>query len=314
MSLEQKKQKNLDLASNVLPHFTIEDLIANGAHFGHKTSKWNHQMKPFIFGSRNGIHIIDVRKTHAHLVSALLYIYKAVRSGKSVLFVSTRPNVREVVKEYAIKCGQPYVTHRWLGGMLTNWRTIVSSIKKIKKYEKILSEVDEKNRHGTYSKKELGVISKSLDKLKIYFDGLRGITARPDVVVIFDTNKDKIAVQEANKLCISAIGLVDTNSSITDLEYIIPCNDDSKKIISFMSNLICETVLKAIKDEVSSYNIDINVSTVKKQEDLKMSEVAAKKIKNVKKIIIESEKLESDSLMQESSIDLKSEDVVDNVK
>ncbi|QED23395.1 30S ribosomal protein S2 [Candidatus Deianiraea vastatrix] len=257
-SSSEKKQKFNKSASSVLPFFTIEDLIANSVHFGHKTSTWNHKMKPYIFGERNGIHIIDVRKTHSQLVTALYSIYNAVKSGKSVLFVSTRQGVRDIVRDYAIKCGQPYVTHRWLGGMLTNWRTIVISIKKIKKYEKILSEVDDKGRHSVYSKKELGVISKSLDKLKVYFDGLRTVTSRPDIVVVFDTNKDSIAIAEADSLCISSIGIADTNSSIERLEHVIPCNDDSRKAIKFIAGLFCDTILRAIKDYVSSYNIDIN--------------------------------------------------------
>ena len=265
---EQKRKKMSELAKQVLPNFTIEDLISAGAHFGHRASSWNPDMKPYIFGVRNKTHILDVRKTHASLVTSLLYIYNAVRSGKSVLMVSTKKSVSEIVRNHAIRCGQAHVTHRWLGGMLTNWRTVVMSIKKIKNIEKILSQVDEKGRHSVYTKKEIGVFKKDLDKLKLYFDGLRGITARPDVVIVFDTNKDSCAIQEAYKLNLSCVGLVDSNSNIKNIQYLVPCNDDSIKSVDFVAKLISDTVLRAIKDEVSSYNLDTNIVAKNQQEKI----------------------------------------------
>lgn len=266
---EQRKLKMAELAKKVLPEFTIKDLISCGAHYGHRASSWNADMKPYIFGIRNKTHIMDLRVTHASLVTSLLYLYNSIRSGKSVLMVSTKRSVSGIVKKHAVRCGQAHVTHRWLGGMLTNWRTVVLSIKKIKNIEKILSQVDEKGRHNTYTKKELGVFRKDLDKLKLYFDGLRGITARPDIVIVFDTNKDSCSVEEAYKLGLSCIGIVDTNSIIKHLSHTIPCNDDSMKTIEFIAKLISDTILRAIKDEVESYKIstDIVDQTKKNQVD-----------------------------------------------
>ncbi len=286
MTLEHLSPKDREIIANSLPKFTVRDLAEHGAHYGHKTSRWNPEMGPYIIGTRSGIHIINLKKTHQLLTLALLNIYKEIKDGKSVLFVCTNISTNSVVREFAIKCGQPYVTHRWLGGMLTNWRTIVLSIKKIKKFETILSEKDEKGRHGVYSKKELGKISKELEKLKIYFDGLRSITTRPDNIIVFDSLKDDIAVQEAVKLCISPTVLVDTNASIKNIDYLIPTNNDSKKIVRFMANLMCETILQAMKDDVESYKFDVK-NTDSEQKENKLSAAKEKLKLNLKSIKLE---------------------------
>ena len=276
--VEQRKMKNAELIANVLPQFTIEDLIKAGTHYGHKARSWNPAMRRFIFGTRNGIHIIDTRKTNIALQNALLAIYRLVRNGKSILMVSTKNGIRDVVKKHAVRSGQPYVDYRWLGGMMTNWKTIALSIKKIKRFEKILGETDDKGRHSVYTKKELGSMKKELARLKLYFDGIRGITARPDMVIVFDTNLDSLAVQEACKLGIPVVALVDTNSSLEGVQYPIPCNDDSINVAELLCKMISDTIITAIKDEVSKYsdNANVNPEVQKKQEQVKKIAVADK--------------------------------------
>lgn len=300
MYLENISEKDREIIANCLPKFTIRDLAEHGSHYGHKTSKWNPEMAPYILGVRGGIHIINLKKTHYLLTSALLNLYKEVRDGKSVLFVCTNTATSSVVKEFALKCGQPYVTHRWLGGMLTNWRTIVLSIKKIKKFEKILSEKDDKGRHPIYAKKELGSMSKKLDKLRTYFDGLRNVTARPDNIIVFDSLKDDIAVQEAVKLCISPTVLVDTNASIKNVDHLIPTNNDSKKIIRFIAGLMCETVLQAIKDDVKSYKFTASEKKTEDSAKIEKLTLAKEKIKKTAtKTKVESQNGESAKIEQE---------------
>lgn len=281
--IEQIKQKKTEIINEILPHFTLEDLFKVGTHFGHKSSAWNPEMKHYIFGKRNGIHIIDTRKTHHALVESLSFVYRLVRSGKSVLFVSTKRGINNVVKKHATRCGQPYVHYRWLGGMLTNWKTVVMSIRKIKQFETIISQVDSKGSHSTYTKKELGVFRKSLEKLKLYFDGIRGINARPDAIIVFDVNKDSCATEEARKLCIPVIGIVDTNSKVSGIDYPIPCNDDSMNSIEFICKLFSDTIISAIKDEINSYGIETN--SINKPNENKNKDIAEKIKSSTKKTL-----------------------------
>jgi len=271
MYFNSLSEKDNDIIEKFLPKFTIQDLMDHGFHYGHKASKWNPSMRPYILGVRNGVHIIDLKKTHYMMTVALLNLYKEIKDGKSVLFVCTNQATRAVVKEFAVKCGQPYVTHRWLGGMLTNWRTIVVSIKKIKKFEKILSERDEKGRHQVYAKKEINKMSKELDKLRVYFDGLRNVNSRPDNIIVFDAKKDDIAIKEAVKLRISPTVVCDTNCSTREISYVIPSNNDSRKVVKFMSSLMCDTILSAIQEDVKSYKMNIkgdHSDAAKKSESL----------------------------------------------
>lgn len=272
-SLEQKKHQDIELINSVLPSFTINDLISSGTHIGHRANAWNPKMKQFIYCERNGVHIIDARKTYSMLTSALLATYKAVSAGRSVLMVSTRSSFREIIKSCANKCGHPYVDYRWLGGMLTNWRTVALSIRKIKKYESILSSLDLKGRHPIYTKKELGVMTKKLARLKLYFGGLMNINSRPDLIISFDVTKDACAVLEANKLCIPVIGIVDTNASLEGIEYPVPCNDDSANSISFIADLFSQVILKAQKDSKKEDSEEIQrvAAIAKIADDIKKS-------------------------------------------
>lgn len=295
------KPKDIEIIENCLPKFTIEDLVKAGAHFGHKAARWNFEMSPYIFGTRNGMHIINLKKTHYHMTVALLNLYKEIKSGNTILFVATNPAVSDIVKEFALKCNQPYVTHRWLGGMLTNWRTIVISIRKIKRFEKILSECNDKGRHPAYSKKEIGVFTKELSKLKTYFDGLRNVTARPDNIIVFDSIKDDIAIKEAVKLCIAPTVLLDTNCSTKNIDYLIPCNNDSRKTVKLIASLMCDTVLKALENNSSSAK-----SYQKKDQDIKFSKGAKKtdesgdKKESAKDKVLKSSKAKNEEVSEES--------------
>jgi small subunit ribosomal protein S2 len=224
------------------PNFSIRNLLEAGVHFGHKHSLWNPKMKEYIYGIKNKVHIIDLHQTAYHIYSALQVIYNIASQNGRILFVNTKKQSTDIVKNAAIKCGQYYVNHRWLGGMLTNWSTISSSIKTLKKYEDILNLTDSR-----YTKKELLNFSRKKEKLERAIGGIRNLGDLPDILFIIDVKTHAIAVQEANKLGIPVVAIVDTNSSITGVDFIIPGNDDSRKSINLYCNLISDAVLEGIK-------------------------------------------------------------------
>lgn len=229
--------------TNTLPKYTIKEMLEAGVHFGHKEMLWNPKMDPFIYGSRNGVHIIDLQKTVSLLYKAL-NVFKAAGSNKKskILFVGTKRQASDSVKSSAIACGQYYVNNRWLGGMLTNWKTISKSIKKLYEMEKILEDEDNPEILSKYNKKELLDIDRKRQKIESSLGGIRDMGGKPDLIFIIDTNKEKIAIQEAKMLGIPVVAIVDTNSSLEDIDFPIPGNDDASRAIKFY----CEIVSKAI--------------------------------------------------------------------
>jgi small subunit ribosomal protein S2 len=237
------------------PTFTLRQLLESGVHFGHHTRRWNPKMGPYIFGVRNGVHIIDLQQTVPMLHRALDVVREVVAGGGRVLFVGTKRQAQDKVAAAATRCGQYYVNHRWLGGMLTNWKTISQSIKKLKEMDEQLSEVDS----GLTKKERLGV-TRHRDKLDRALGGIRDMGGLPDVLVIIDTNKEAIAVQEASKLGIPVIAVIDSNSDPEGITYPIPGNDDALRAIDLYCELISASVLSGIEAEMMASGSDIGES------------------------------------------------------
>ena len=220
---------------------TMQQMLEAGVHFGHQEKRWNPKMHKYIFMARNGIHIIDLKKTRALLEEAANLVSKTVAEGKSVLFVSTKKQGREVVREQAERCGQYYMTERWLGGTLTNYRTVYRSIERLKELE----QADKEGFPPNLTKREVLQRTRELARLKKYLSGIRNMKGMPGVVVVVDIKNEQIAVREARKLGIPCVGLLDTNCDPTEIDYPIPGNDDAIKSISLIVSTLADYALLA---------------------------------------------------------------------
>lgn len=222
----------------------MKDLLEAGVHFGHQTRRWNPKMKPFIYGEKNGTHIINLQKTQMLLNQALKVVEDVVKRGGNVLFVATKRQAQSIVAEEAKKSQMFYVNHRWLGGMLTNWSTVKASITKLKKIEKM-------SQDGTYesiTKREVVLKEKLREKLERSLGGIKTMPGLPGVIFVIDAKKEHIGILEANKLNIPVIAVTDTNSDPDNIDYIIPGNDDSIKAIKLYSSLIGAAALKGLQN------------------------------------------------------------------
>lgn len=239
------------------PNFTIKQMLECGVHFGHKSMLWNPKMAPYIYCERNGVHIINLQKTAQLMHDALYLVYQTIKANPraKILFVGTKYQASPFIKKYAMHCGQFFVNHRWLGGMLTNWDTVSKSIKKLSEYEKILLE-EITNSEGKYNKKELLEIDRSREKLDKSLGGIRDMRQKPDLIFIIDTNKEKNAVKEAKKLGIPVMAILDTNSKVEDIDYPIAGNDDSSKSIELYCDLLSQAVLAGLEGSLVDSGID----------------------------------------------------------
>ena len=235
---------------------TIKELLDAGVHFGHRTHRWNPKMSEFIFGHRNGIHIIDLQQTVVYFDNALKVVAEYASKGKNILFVGTKRQASEIIERYAIECNQFFINKRWLGGMLTNWDTIQNSIKKLKDLEEILE-----NKSQSYTKKELLNFENSVEKLNKALGGIKNMSGQPDLIFIIDTNKEILAVKEANKIGIPIVAVIDSNSNPEGISYPIPGNDDAIRSIEFYCNAISKTILDSVKD------VKTDMETEKKEMD-----------------------------------------------
>ena len=240
-----------------LPSVTIKQLLEAGVHLGHKTFRWNPKMEEFIFGSKNSIHIIDLVQTLEMTNVALLEIHKCITSGGKILFVSTKKQAAGTIATLAKDTSQFYVNHRWLGGMLTNWKTISNSIKRYKKLSKDL----QKENTG-FTKKEILKMGIQRDKLERSLGGIAEMTKIPNMIFIIDTNVEELAVKEALKLNIPIVAIIDTNSDPVGINYPIPGNDDARRAINLYCDLVKQTVLDAQK------NIKLNKEKETKAEEI----------------------------------------------
>ncbi len=249
------------------PQVSLRQLLEAGVHFGHNTRRWNPHMAPFLFGVRNQVHIIDLQQTVPLLERALREVRNVTASGGRVLFVGTKRAAADHLADSAKRCGQYYVNHRWLGGMLTNWKTITNSIRKLRQLEDMLS-----GEAQGLTKKERLNLSRERDKLDRALGGIKEMGGLPDILFIIDTNKEKLAVEEANKLGIPVVAVLDSNSDPAGITYPIPGNDDAIRAITLYCDLIAGAVLDGISAEMGASGADLGAA--EEVPDAALDEVA----------------------------------------
>ena len=235
-----------------MPQFTMRQLLEAGVHFGHQARRWNPKMKPYIFGERNDVHIIDLQQTVPMLRHALQKVRDVVAGGGRVLFVGTKRQAQEAIAEAAGRCGQYHVNHRWLGGMLTNWKTVSNSIKRLRDLDERLGE----DITGL-TKKEVLRMTRERDKLERALGGIKDMAGLPDILLVIDTNKEDIAISEARKLNIPIIAVIDSNCDPDVVDLVVPGNDDAIRAIKLYCDLFARAVLDGIEAELAATGEDL---------------------------------------------------------
>ena len=231
---------------------TLQQLLEAGAHFGHQTHRWNPKMKPYIFGERNGVHIIDLSQTVPLFARALDFIRQAVAGGGKVLFVGTKRQAQDAIADGARRSGQHFVNHRWLGGMLTNWKTISNSIKRLKSLEEQLS-----GDTAGLTKKEVLQLTRERDKLEMSLGGIRDMGGLPDIIFIIDANKEELAIKEANVLGIPVVAILDSNTSPTGIAFPVPGNDDSSRAVRLYCDAVADAATRGRQGGQAARGVDI---------------------------------------------------------
>lgn len=258
-----------------MPSFTMRQLLEAGVHYGHHTRRWNPKMSSYIFGVRNGVHILDLQQTVPFLHRAMEAIRNTVASGGRVLFVGTKTQASEKIKESAKRCGQYYINHRWLGGTMTNWKTVNQSIKRMKDMEERLNEA------AGLTKKERLDLERAYTKLEMALGGIREMGGLPDILFIIDTNKEAISIQEAQRLNIPVVAILDSNSNPDGVTHPIPGNDDALRAINLYCDLISGAVLDGLQAEMSSAGIDLGESLEAPTDDLEAPEAPSDALSGV---------------------------------
>lgn len=256
-----------------LPTFTMRQLIESGVHFGHNTRRWNPKMQQYIFGVRDGVHIIDLQQSVPMLYRAMQVARDVAAKGGRVLFVGTKRQAQLPIKEAAERCGQYFVNHRWLGGTLTNWKTISVSIKRLK-------EIDAKEEKGEYeglTKKERLKINREREKLDRSLGGIKDMGGRPDLLFVIDVPKEELALLEAKKLNIPVIAICDTNADPDGIDYPVPGNDDALRAINLYCDLISAAILDGIQEEMKAAGVDLGASEVLLETESKTEDPQANK-------------------------------------
>ena len=251
------------------PVVTMQQLIEAGAHFGHQTHRWNPRMKPYIFGARNGIHILDLSQTVPLFARALDFVSATVQAGGKVLFVGTKRQAQEPIAEAARACGQHFVNHRWLGGMLTNWKTVSQRIKYMKSLEEQLS-----GDTAGLTKKEVLNLTRKRDKLEMSLGGIRDMGGIPDVMFVIDANKEELAIKEANVLGIPVVAVLDSNVSPDGIAFPVPANDDASRAVRLYCEAIAAAATKGHREGVVDSGVDIGAMDVAPVEDVVVPEAA----------------------------------------
>ena len=246
-----------------LPDFSLRQLLEAGVHFGHQTHRWNPRMAPYIYGDRNGIHILDLTQTVDLLEQALVAVRETVAKGGSILFVGTKRQAQRPIAEAAERCAQYYMNHRWLGGTLTNWQTVSNSIKR-------LNEIDEAMQNGIegLTKKERLGMERDQAKLQASLGGIREMGGLPDLIFVIDVNKEDLAIAEANKLGIPVVAVVDSNCSPAGVDYVIPGNDDAARAISLYCDLISRAALDGMSAHMDAAGVDLGAMEETVEETL----------------------------------------------
>ena len=275
-----------------LPNYNIRQLLEAGVHFGHQTHRWNPLMDEYIYGSRNGIHIIDLTQTVTMLDVALNEIHKLVSKGGSVLFVGTKRQAQHAIAEAATKCAQYYINYRLLGGTLTNWNTVSNSILRLKDLEGF-----DESQLSLFTKKERLNIEKEHQKLNLSLGGIKEMKNIPDMLFVVDTNKEAIAIKEAKKIGIPVVAILDSNSSTDGVDFPIPGNDDASRAISLYCDLVSKTILDGMESHLGSAGIDLGESEAPSSGDLPEEKSSENDISNDKAL---SEKVEAEVPIQSS--------------
>ena len=239
-----------------LPDYNMRQLLEAGVHFGHQTHRWNPKMAPFIFGDRNGIHIMDLSKTMPMLHQALVAVKDVVASGGRILFVGTKRQASEPIARHAGQCAQYFMNSRWLGGTLTNWQTISNSIKRLRELEEMLGG----DGAGGLTKKEILNLTRERDKLELALGGIKEMGGVPELMFVVDTNKEAIAIAEAKTLGIPVVAIVDSNCAPDSIDYPIPGNDDAARAIELYCGLVSKAVIAGIEESSSSAGIDLGAA------------------------------------------------------
>ena len=246
-----------------IPTFTLRQMVEAGVHFGHHARRWNPQMAPFIYGKKDNIHIIDLQKTYPMLYNALNAVRDVVAQGGKVLFVATKRQAQDIVKENAVRCGQYYVNYRWLGGMLTNWKTVYKSINRLNK----LNEMEANNAYEGYTKKEILNLKKEREKLAVVLDGIKDMGGQPDMLFVIDAPKEALAIKEAKKLNIPVIGIIDTNANPNEVDFPVPGNDDAIRAIQFYCELMSGAILDGMQAEIAAKGLEVAADNVAAAEE-----------------------------------------------
>ena len=253
-----------------LPEFTMRQLLEAGVHFGHQTRRWNPKMRPYLFGARNGVHVIDLEQTVPLLHQALVALRDVAAGGGRILFVGTKRQASRPIAETARRCGQYYVNHRWLGGMLTNWKAISGSIKTLADLESTLAD-----ESAGLTKKEMLQLVRRRNKLDLALGGIRDMGGVPDILVVIDTNKEDIAILEARKLGIPVVAIIDSNCDPDLITHPIPGNDDAIRAINLYCDLFARAVIDGLQEELAASGADIGAAEEGLAEDLPPVEAAA---------------------------------------
>src|SRR5579872_4313330 len=254
-----------------LPEFSMRQLLEAGAHFGHQTHRWNPKMERYIFGSRSNIHIIDLSQSIPLLHQALVKVREVAASGGRVLFVGTKRQASEPVAVAAKRSAQYYVNHRWLGGTLTNWRTISQSIARLRELEAVLENPESSGR----PKKELLQLQREKDKLELSLGGIKDMGGIPDLMFVIDTNKEAIAIQEARKLNIPVVAILDTNCDPEGISFPIPGNDDAARAIQLYCDLVADSVLDGLTEGQAALGVDIGAAEAPAEPSLRRRDAKA---------------------------------------
>ncbi len=252
------------------PVVSMHQLIEAGAHFGHQTHRWNPRMKPYIFGARNGVHILDLSQTVPLFARALEFVSATVQAGGKVLFVGTKRQAQQPIAEMARSCGQHFVNHRWLGGMLTNWKTISGSIKRLKTLEEQLS-----GDTAGLTKKEVLQLTRERDKLELSLGGIRDMGGIPDVMFVIDANKEELAIKEANVLGIPVVAILDSNVNPHGIAFPVPANDDASRAIRLYCEAVSQAATKGHREGVVDSGADIGAMAEPLPEEVAVVEEPA---------------------------------------
>jgi len=304
---EEKRKLIRRKENNMASVISMKALLESGVHFGHRTNKWHPGMRPYIFTERNGIHILDLQQTVKAINAAYNVVRDTVAAGGTILFIGTKRQAQETIKEEAIRCGMPYVIERWLGGMLTNWTTISQRIGELERLEK-LHETGEIN---SYTKKEALMIDREINRLMIRLSGVRNMKKIPDLLFIIDVSREETAVHEANLKNVPIIAMVDTNCDPRNVDYVIPSNDDAIRAIKLMVAKIADAVIEGkslrkdedFEDEVAPGEEKPVVVRRRMEEDAELDDVTLLGASTLAKLDLDKEEIE----------DLVEEDVLDVV-